>query len=388
MKRQDSAWLILIFLTPLVMFISCKDKIQEKTKDEWLKNNLSKVEGLYAIGESEKSFDEAKEKMRDNISLKIVNSLREYLGRIQTDFNDEINTLVRERLIEQLSDPKFKENLKNLAEFREKYYDKPNHKFYALGVITTEKLTDFITTNFSGFYNSEIFYRQLKERPGGIYRIRVNSRYSDRIISLLSKDGLTLDNTRWFAEVVGHSEIVDETSIASLSGPLYTIKAQYLISIKGKNGILIGQLTSNVGKGVSNSKSKALSKAIVNTSIDIEKISTYTTSIKENIDNYIKEWLNKKFNESIADELGRIQGMFQTGDYSLAETSLEKVSISSKEFPQALAIYLKIQAKKEKDEQISATREETPIESVEERETKWFGELVIRFILGLLGGGR
>jgi hypothetical protein len=343
-KRIKSAVLILGIII-MFMLINCA---QEKSKEEWLNKHLRKMKEISDIGESEKSFEEAKEKMKNNLAMKVVNFINIYLSRLQIPPDDKIGLLIRDELKEHSFT--LIDDLKKLIEFRGKYFDKKNHKFYLLGVIPTERLITFLTSAFSKLYNPDIIFQKLIEKYPEIYKAKVNvpSQYTNKIVSILKKNGFAIDNFQWFVEINGEATKIEESSLASFAGPLYTIKAQYVILIKDKNGKLIGQIRSSIGKGVSNSKTEAFNKALANVIININEIEEYVPLIKENITQYLKDIITQKLTTPLAN-LGDIDRMIQKEEYSSAEATLEKSSITSKEFPHSLVLYLKLQGIKEKN---------------------------------------
>ncbi len=344
---------VLIFVIIIMFFTNCA---QEESKEKWLDKHLRKMEEISDIGESEKSFEEAKEKMKNNLAMKVVNFINTYLSHLQIPPDDKISLLIRDELKEHSF--MLIDGLKELIEFRGKYFDKKNHKFYVLGVIPTERVKTFLTSAFSKLYNPDIIFQKLTEKYPEIYKAKINvsSQYANKIVSILKKNGLAVDNFQWFVEINGEATKIDESSLASFAGLLYTVKTQYVISIKDKNGRLIGQIRSSIGKGVSNSKTEAFNKALADVIININEIEQYIPLIKENITQHIKDIITQKLTMPPSN-LGNIERMIQKEEYLSAEAALEKSSIVSKEFPQSLVLYLKLQGIKEKNKLLSNPNE-------------------------------
>lgn len=342
--------LIIYTLCLLYLIPSCVRK-KETPIPGWVKDaeaiKISKPDYIADVGVSGVSFDEASEKVSEQLIAKVNNSVLEFLSMVSIDLTDPIVLQIKDGLrakLEQL--PK---HFKGLVEIRSRYYDKANKKYYCLGILAREKVYKQIRSLCNEYYNPDFIFQNLKETPKGIYRIKVQSLFSNQILNILSKNGLTADNIRWYAEIVGYTSKVDESSIGSLTGPLYTAKVSYEIIIKGKDGTVIGQIQSNTARGVANSRSKAINKATSQLSIDMSVLNQYIPQIKQTIENYIKNEITTLLQQPAIPEFSLIQRALDVRNYTEAEDYLANARITSKDFGQAITLYLKIQAEKEQE---------------------------------------
>ncbi|MFB0508953.1 MAG: hypothetical protein ACETVX_00490 [bacterium] len=341
---------LIFFAFYLLNFCNCRSCAGPQTKPGWLALSPGSLvlidENYFAIVYvSDVSINEAIENGKEELAAKVYNTVTEYLSRLQIPVDDDVSMTVRDALGKRIKETV--DALKPFVEVKEKFHQRDPRLFYVLSGIAAEQLFSQISKALEGFYDPDYLLRALQE-SGDIYRIKVDTKYDEVITAKLVEEGCLIDNGRYYASVIGSSATVSQSSIKSLSGPLWTVKGQYLITIKGKKGDILGRMTGTVGKGVSNAKSEALEKAVLQSSVDVVQFAKYISSIKSSIESYLKERINKMLKQS--DEPTRFNfasamKSFEAKDFQNAMVYLERCSVFSKEFPQTIILYLRAKGK-------------------------------------------
>jgi hypothetical protein len=341
---------LIFFAFCLLNFCNCRSCAGPQTKPGWLALSPGSLvltdENYFAIVYvSDVSFNDAIEKGKNELAAKVYNTVNEYLSRIQIPTDDDVSATVRDALAKRIKETA--DALKPFVEVKEKFQERSPKGFYVLSGIAAEQLFSQISKALEGFYEPDYLLKALQE-SGDICRVKVESEYDQEITQELVENGCLIDNGRYYASVIGTSSTVSQSSLKSLSGPLWTIKGQYIITVKGKKGAVLGQINGSVGTGVSNSKAEALDKAIAQSSVDLSNFAQYIPGIKSSIEAYLKERINKLLKRS--DEPTRFNfasamQSFEAKDYQNTTVYLEQCSIYSKEFPQAIILYLRAKGK-------------------------------------------
>ena len=341
---------LMFFAFCLLNFCRCRSCAGPQEKPGWLALSPGELvltdENYFAIVyASDESFDDAIEQGKNELAAKIYNTVNEYLTRIQIPVDDDVSETVRDGLAKKIKQTA--DALRPFVEVKEKFQERNPNVFYVLAGLKAEQLFSQIAKALEGFYEPDFLLKALQE-SGDIYRIKVDTKYDQLITAKLVEQGCLIDNGRFYASIIGSSSTVSQSSIKSLTGPLWTVKGQYTITIKGKKGDVLGRMYGTVGKGTANSKSEALEKAIMQSSVDIVQFAKYISSIKSSIETYLKERIDKLLKQS--DEPTRMNyasamQSFEAEDYLNTTVYLERCSIYSKEFPQTIILYLRAKGK-------------------------------------------
>uniref|UniRef100_A0A7C6EB04 Uncharacterized protein n=1 Tax=candidate division WOR-3 bacterium TaxID=2052148 RepID=A0A7C6EB04_UNCW3 len=332
----------------IVYFSGCG--IKPVTKPGWLALSpgtlvLTDQNYFAIVYSSDVSFSDAIERGKNELAAKVYNTVTEYLSRLAVPSDDEVNATVCDALAKRIKETA--DALRPYIEVKEKFQERRPKKFYVLSGIAAEQIFSQITKTLEGFYEPDYLLKTLQE-AGDIYRVKVATKYDQEITPKLVENGCLIDNGRYYASVIGNAAIVSQSTLKSLSGPLWTVKGQYIITIKGKKGDVLGRFNGTIGTGVANSKTEALDKAVASSSVDLANFGQYIPSIKSSIETYLKERINKLLKQS--DEPTRLNyasalQSFEAKDYQNTTIYLERCSIYSKNFPQAIILYLRAKGK-------------------------------------------
>lgn len=334
----------------LIYFYFAGCGVKSQAKPEWLAlapGTLALTDQNYflIVYPSFTSFNDAIEKSKNELAAKIYNTVTEYLSRLQMDTLSELNATMRDVLAKRIKQTG--DALKPYIEVKEKYQEPRPKKFYVLAGIDAEQVFRQISQVLEGFYDPNYLLQTLQESEA-IYRVKVETRYDEAITPKLVENGCLIDNSRYYASVVGTSSIISQSSVKSLSGPLWTVKGQYVVTIKGKKGDIIKRLNGTISQGTANSLTEALNKAVAQSSVDLTNFAENIESIKSSIETYLKEQITKLLKQS--DEPTRLNyanalQAFEAKDYPNTMIYLERCSIYSKEFPKAIILYLRAKSK-------------------------------------------
>lgn len=338
---------ILLILALLIFIAGCdKIKMPQTKKPDWIKLPTNKLgigsEGYFTtVTVSTVSLKDAESKAGEELGALIFNLFNEYVKRVNPTVKTEIDPLLIELVERQIKEASL--GAKEYFEIRDRFSNKREKKYYIFGGIKSEQLLREITTRIEKIYNPDNLLAMLKEK-NEIYRVKVSSRYDDQIVTLLQGASFVVDNSNWHGQIIGSSNVVSSSSLKSLSGTLWTIKANYTITISDKKGKTIGRITSSEGTGVHNSKEEAKNKALVQTAVDINRLSNYFPALKDAIESYLKDAISnsiviveKVTRNYYADALK----YFESSDYQSTLILLEGIHILNKSFPQALVLYLR-----------------------------------------------
>ena len=346
------------FLTGLILLlvINCGDiKSTARQKPAWTKLPTGKLgigsEGYFTtVGISTASFKDAENTAKEELGALIYNLLSEYVNRVTPNVKTELDPLLKNFVEKQCKEAAL--GAKDYFEVRDKYkeqYGKKliffggEKKFYIFGGIKSEQLLREITMRLDKIYEPDKFLSVLKEQ-GEIYRVRISSRQDDEISSILTADGFVIDNTKWYAEIIGNSNTSSGGTLKSLSGPLYTVKSQYVITIRDKKGSAIGRIYGNEAEGVSNSKDVAIEKASSQSTVDVSQINKYTASLKSGIEDYLKNEIIKsssKVEVATRPYYADALKYFEAKDYQATLIQLEGMHFLNRGFPEAMVLYLR-----------------------------------------------
>ncbi|MEO0088315.1 MAG: hypothetical protein ABIK77_05320 [candidate division WOR-3 bacterium] len=325
---------------------SCAQKTSQTKEPNWIKLPTKKLgissEGYFTtVSVSQTSFSNAEEKCKEELSALIYNLTNEYLKRLNPPIKTEFDFLLKdwvEREIKNVLD-----KVKEYFEVRDKYKNKREKKYYVLGGIQSERLLKMLNENLEKIYEKENLVSLLKENKE-IYRIKVSSDYYEQIKSILENNNFIIDNEKYFAQIIGTPSYTTTSKLASLSGPLWTIKAQYIIYLKDRKGNIIGRISSSEGKGVSNSQEEAKRKALSEVSININKLNDYLPELKRGIESYLEKELKNilpKIEEKTKIYYADALKYFENKDYKSTVILLENLHILNKDFPAGLVLYLR-----------------------------------------------
>jgi hypothetical protein len=344
------AFSLTLFAFCLLNFCNCRSCAGPQEKPGWLALSPGSLvltdQNYFAIVYvSDVSFNDAIERGKNELAAKVYNTVTEYLSRLQMPAGDDVIATIRDALGKRIKETG--DAMKPYVEVKEKFQERRPKKFYVLSGIAAEQIFSQISKALEGFYDPDYLLKALQE-SGDIYRVKVETEYDQEITQELVGNGCLIDNGRYYASVIGTASTVSQSSLKSLSGPLWTVKGQYVITIKGKKGDILGQFNGLVGSGTSNSETEALDKATAQSSVDLSNFAQYIPGIKSSIEAYLKERINKLL--KLSDEptrfnfAGAMQS-FEAKDYQNTTVYLERCSIYSKEFPQAIILYLRAKGK-------------------------------------------
>ncbi len=348
--KQFLALSLTFFALFLFNFCNCRSCAGPQEKPGWLALSPGSLvltdQNYFAIVYlSDVSFNDAIEKGKNELAAKVYNTVNEYLTRLLIPTDDDVSATVRDALAKRIKQTV--DALKPFVAVKEKFQQSSPKVFYVLSSIAAEQLFSQISKALESFYDPDYLLQALKE-SGDIYRVRVETKYDQEITPKLVENSCLIDNSRYYASIIGSPVTITQSSLKSLSGPLWSIKGQYVITIKGKKGDVLGRFNGTIGTGVANSKSEALDRAVAQSSVDLSNFAQYISSIKSSIENYLKERINKLLKQS--DEPTRFNyasamQSFEAKDYQNTAIYLERCSIYSKEFPQAIILYLRAKGK-------------------------------------------
>lgn len=344
MKKILFIVLILIFCERLDF--SCAQKISQTKEPNWVKLPTKKLgigsEGYFTtVSVSQISLSDAEAKCKEELNALIYNLTSEYLSRLNPPVKTEFDFILKD-----LVEKEIKNVLNKVSEYfevRDKYENKREKRYYILGGIQSERFLKMLNEELAEIYDKENLIKFLKENKE-IYRVRISSDYYEQIKSILEGNNFVVDNEKYFAQIVGVPSYGVVSKLASLSGPLWTVKGRYIIYLKDKRGNIVGKISSSEGKGVSNSKEEAQRKALGEVSININKLNDYLLELKKGIENYLtKELVNTlpKIEEKTKVYYTDALKYFENKDYKNAITFLENLHILSKNFSSGLILYLR-----------------------------------------------
>ncbi|MEO0093891.1 MAG: hypothetical protein ABIK67_06530, partial [candidate division WOR-3 bacterium] len=219
-----------------VCLIGCG--VSQKEKPRWLNlapGSLVLTDQNYfaIVYRSDVSFNDAIEKGKNELAAKVYNTVNEYLARLAIPIDDDVSFTVRDALAKKIKETA--NALKPFVELKEKFQQTRPKAFYVLVGIASEQLFSQIAKVLEGFYEPDYLLKVLQE-SGDIYRVKVETKYDSEITAKLVENGFLIDNNRYYASVVGSATTVSQSSLKSLSGPTWSVKGQYVITIKGKKG--------------------------------------------------------------------------------------------------------------------------------------------------------
>ncbi len=339
-------FIILIFIFCEKLDFSCAQKISQTKEPNWVKLPTKKLgigsEGYFTtVSVSQNSLRDAEEKCKEELNALIYNLTSEYLSRLNPPVKTEFDFILKDLIEKEIKSVLDEAN--KYFEIRDKYENKREKKYYILGGIQSERLLKMLNEELTKIYEKENLINFLKENKE-IYRVRVSSDYYEQIKSILEGNNFIVDNERYFAQIVGIPSYEVVSKLASLAGPLWTVKGQYIIYLKDKKGNIIGKISSSEGKGVSNSKEEAQRKALREVSINIDKLNDYLLELKKGIENYLaKELTNNlpKIEEKTKAYYANALRYFENKDYKSTVALLENLHILSKDFSSGLILYLR-----------------------------------------------
>ncbi|MEO0089126.1 MAG: hypothetical protein ABIK56_01165 [candidate division WOR-3 bacterium] len=342
---------LIIFLFLLFIFcerldFSCAQRTSQIKEPDWIKLPTKKLgigsEGYFTtVSVSQTSLNDAEAKCKEELNALIYNLTSEYLSRLNPPIKTEFDFILKDLVVKEIKNVLDKAS--EYFEVRDKYENKREKKYYILGGIQSERLLKMLNENLAKIYEKENLINLLKENKE-IYRVRVSSDYYEKIKSILEGNNFIIDNERYFAQIIGTPSYETASKLASLGGPLWTIKAYYIIYLKDKKGNIIGKISSSEGKGVSNSKEEAQRKALSEVSININKLNDYLSELKRGIETYLEKELTNtlpKVEEKTKGYYADALKYFEQKDYKSALFLLENLHILSKDFSNGLILYLR-----------------------------------------------
>ncbi|MCS7250625.1 MAG: hypothetical protein N2323_03090 [candidate division WOR-3 bacterium] len=343
---KKTFFVIFLFIFCERLDLSCAPKTSPTKEPNWIKLPTKKLgigsEGYFiTVSVSKTSLSDAEAKCKEELGALFYNLTNEYLSRLNPPTKTEFDFLLKDLIEKEIK------NVLNKAseyfEVRDKYEDKREKKYYILGGIQSERLLKMLNEELAKIYEKEKLLNFLKENKE-TYRVRISSDYYEEIKSILEGNNFIVDNQKYFAQIIGAPSYETVSKLASLGGPLWTIKAQYIIYIKDKKGNVIGKISSSQGKGVSNSKEEAQRKALSEISINLNKLNDYIPALKIGIESYLERELTNtlpKIEEKIKVYYADALKYFENKDYQSTLTLLENIHILNKDFPACLILYLR-----------------------------------------------
>lgn len=325
---------------------SCAPKTFQTKEPSWIKLPTKKLgigsEGYFTtVSVSQTSLSDAETKCKEELNALLYNLTDEYLNRLNPPIKTEFDFLLKDLLEKEIK--KVINKASDYFEVRDKYENRREKKYYILGGIQSERLLKMLNEDLAKIYEEESLINFLKENRE-TYRVRVSSDYYEEIKSILESNDFIIDNERYFAQIIGTPSYETVSKLASLGGPLWTIKAKYIIYIKDKKGKVIGKISSSEGKGVSNSKEEAQRKALSEISINVKKLNDYLPELKVGIEDYLERELTNtlpKIEEKTKIYYTDALKYFENKDYLSTLALLENIHILNKDFPAILILYLR-----------------------------------------------
>ena len=330
-------------VTTLVLSAGCGGRKPDWVVEAKSISGWSLPDYFVRADKSAASYDKAADQVKTELGKMVFNLVNQYVAGCRGDTTSRAAILVQEALRANVAN--LEPGIAGLARIDGKY--RTGGEYFVLGSISVEQLAGFLASSLGEAYDPVAIVAKLKEAKESPYRLRVPSSLEGPLTEVLSKEGFVFDRNRWYVEVTSTSETTDESSIASLTGPLWTVKARRSIVAKDRTGSEICRLDGGEGKGVSSSKSQATNRALAASAVDYSLLSGYADQMKTRIEDALKEEANAVTRRPAFLGMEQVSALVDRGEFAAADELLAQSQVTSKDFPQTIILYLRTHSAKE-----------------------------------------
>jgi len=302
------------------------------------------------VDKSAESYEQVTARVRGELAKMAVNQVNQYVAGCRDDSGGAVAAVIQDALRASLAGLEL--GLADLVRVRGKYEFKGDR--YVLGALSVEEIGSHLAIALGGAYDPGSIAAKLMESKENLYRIRVAPSLQAGVTGVLTKEGFVLDNDRWYLEVVSGTEKTGESSIASLTGSMWTVSMRRSLVVKDRSGSEICRVDGSVGRGVSSSKSQAQSKALSSSGVSYSELASHAGAMKQRVEEMMKDEVAAVIQRPALPAAENVVAAIDRGDAVGAQAMLAEALVTSQDFPQAIVLYLRARSAKEQAEAAEA----------------------------------